>query len=334
MAALTLHDRIAAFIERGDGDVDVLALEAYAAQCAASPLLAALASPDHPRTIDEIPALPVSLFKELDLGPMPALPTDVVFRTSGTTGQTRGVRRARDTRLYDHGSVQHIDRCITGRPERIFSLCPTESDSSLAHMLRTFGPVEPAFDVAGVDDDAWERLDRMASFGPVFVGATAFALDSLLSRPGHVSLASDSVVMVTGGFKGRDTRLDAPQMYEMLAARFGAPRVVGQYGMTELSSQLWTTPVAAGQAPGPFVAPPWLTVRTADPYTGRPVDGPGVLRFVDLANLGGVIAIETQDVGVVESRREGDRVTLLGRLAGAELRGCSLRAEAARARLP
>ena len=36
-----------------------------------------------------------------------------------------------------------------------------------------------------------------------------------------------------------------------------------------------------------------------------------------------VLAIETMDLGVVE----GQRVTLHGRLAGAELRGCSLRAE-------
>ncbi len=333
MAALTLHERIATFIERGEGDVELLALEAYAAQCAASPLLAALCAPTHPNYIDEIPALPVALFKELDLGPAPALPGDVVFRTSGTTGQTRGVRRCRNTRLYDLGAVRHIDRCISHRPTQILSLCPTDLDSSLAHMLRAFGSVVPAFTAAGVDAGAWKLLAGLAATGPVFVAATAFALDGMLSMPGTISLTDDSLIMVTGGFKGRDTRLDAPEMYRILGGRFGAPRVVGQYGMTELSSQLWTSPVSAGQLPGAFVAPPWLKVRAADPHSGRPVDGPGVLRFVDLANLGGVVAIETQDLGVVESRAEGDHVTLLGRLAGAELRGCSLRAEAARARL-
>ncbi len=333
MATLTLHERIAAFMARGEGEVEALALEAFAAQRTASAVLAALAGSIHPKSIHDIPALPVALFKELDLGPTPAHPDDAVFRTSGTTGQTRGVRRCRDTSLYDLGAVRHIDRCIIDRPSQIFSLCPTETDSSLAHMLRTFGPVEPVFSAAGVASDAWARLATVASGGPVFVATTAFALDMLLSLPGSVTLGFGSVVMVTGGFKGRDTRLDAPAMYHALGERFGAPRVVGQYGMTELSSQLWTGPVGAGMLPGAFIAPPWLKVWAADPHTGRRVEGPGVLRFVDLANLGGVIAIETQDLGVVHTHDDGDRVTLVGRLMGADLRGCSLRAEAARARL-
>jgi hypothetical protein len=98
--------------------------------------------------------------------------------------------------------------------------------------------------------------------------------------------------------------------------------------MTELCSQLWTDPVSAGGVPAEFVAPPWLRAWTVDPFNAQPAPAGGLLRFCDLANLDSVLCIETQDLGVVEERAEGDRVRLVGRVDGAELRGCSLRAEA------
>lgn len=330
MAALSA--RLEAFLRGDGGDLTELALAAFAADAAGNPLLAALGGPTAPRTLEALPAVPVALFKELDLGPQPRRPSDVVFRTSGTTGQVRGERRMRDTRLYDLGAATHAERCIPGRPRRIFSLCPADADSSLGHMVASFGEVHGAFGPDGVAPDAWARLAALAAGGPVFLASTAFALDALFALPGAVALDERSVLMVTGGFKGRHTRLDAPGLYAAVPGRLGAPRVVGEYGMTELSSQLWTEPVAAGQVPGAFVAPPWLYVYPVDPASGAPVAGDGVLRFVDLANAGSVLAIETQDLGRVERRPEGDRVTLLGRLDGAELRGCSLRAEAVRAR--
>jgi hypothetical protein len=88
--------------------------------------------------------------------------------------------------------------------------------------------------------------------------------------------------------------------------------------MTELSSQLWD--IGDG-----FIAPPWLHIYTVSPSTGEPCSGVGLLRFVDLANYGSCIAIETLDLGVVE----GNKVTLMGRLPGAKIRGCSLTAEEA-----
>lgn len=327
MAGVTA--RIRRFIEAGEGSFAALALEAHAQQVAENPRLAALAGGVRPARWEEIPAVPVALFKELDLGPEPPLPTDVIFRTSGTTGQVRGVHRARSTELYDAGTVLHARARVPRLPRRIVSLCPTDADSSLGHMLTRLGEVGAAFVDGAVAPDTWARL---AAAGPVFLAATAFALDALLAQEGRVVLTPESVVMVTGGFKGRRVRLDAPGLYEAIPARLGAPRVVGEYGMTELSSQLWTDPVPAGALPGAFVAPPWLRVYTADPISGEPVAGEGVLRFVDLANAGSVLAIETQDVGRVEAAPGGDRVTLIGRLEGAELRGCSLRAEAARER--
>src|SRR5690606_28011337 len=75
-------------------------------------------------------------------------------------------------------------------------------------------------------------------------------------------------------------------------------------------------------APRRKLGPAWLRTRAVDPATLDPVpDGtPGLLCHVDLANAGSVLAVQTEDVGIVEA----GRVRLLGRLPGAEPRGCAL----------
>lgn len=325
-----MRDTVLHYLRGGGGDPEALAIALFHAQRAASPLVAALtAAPDgrapDPQRWEEIPAVPVSLFKELPLRSFDGAPGRI-FRTSGTTGAVRGEHAMRDTAVYDAASLRHVQACVPELPADVVSLCPPpDADSSLGHMVGRFtrGALRACFDPdTGVDPAFFEALDR-----PCFVASTAFALDAALALPGRAALDARSVVMVTGGFKGRRVRLDSAGLYRALADRLGAPRVVGEYGMTELSSQLWTDPVPAGAVPGAFRAPPWLHVYTVDPITAAPVAGEGLLRFVDLANTDSVVAIETMDLGVVERHPDGDRVHLRGRAAGAELRGCSLRAE-------
>ena len=96
--------------------------------------------------------------------------------------------------------------------------------------------------------------------------------------------------------------------------------LVTEYGMTELSSQLWGTPDK------PYRPPPWLRVVAVDPASATPLPPgtSGQLRFVDLCNLDGTLAIETMDAGTVQA---DGRVLLHGRLEGAVARGCSLTVE-------
>jgi len=124
--------------------------------------------------------------------------------------------------------------------------------------------------------------------------------------------------MVTGGFKGRKMSVSEIEMEDALRALFPNARIVGEYGMTELSSQLWSVPLG-----GPFVLPPWMKAVAVDPATGTPAPT-GLLRFFDLSNHQTVMAIETMDVGTIHP---GGRVTLHGRLPGAIARGCSLTVE-------
>ncbi|MDP2313757.1 MAG: hypothetical protein Q8P41_12690 [Pseudomonadota bacterium] len=327
-----MKDRIRRFIEAGEGDFEALAVELFHWQVTHNPTYRALAGDHSPECVEEIPAVPVALFQSLVLTSFPLAETGVTFRTSGTTGAVRGVHRLRDTMLYDLGAWRHFQACAGVLPARVVSLCPDDPDSSLGHMVSCFGRELVArnmllplclFRGGAVVPDAWSQLHAAAQQGPVLLAATAFALDALFALPGRTKLGPASLVMVTGGFKGRKVRLDAESLYAAVPERLGAPRVIGEYGMTELSSQLWTAPVPAGSVPGAFCAPPWLRAYTVDPSTGAPVAGEGLLRFVDLCNVDSVMAIETMDLGVVD----GHRVTLRGRLAGAEARGCSMRAE-------
>jgi len=119
-----------------------------------------------------------------------------------------------------------------------------------------------------------------------------------------------------------------------LAFQLGPGRVVGEYGMTELTSQLYEgtireSALAArhpGAAPGIYFEPHWLRVTPVDPLSLLPVaEGDvGLARFIDLGNVDSAVSVVTQDL----VRRADGGVQLLGRQAGAPPRGCSLAVEA------
>jgi len=302
-----------------------LALAIHAHQHAHDPLLARL-RPTPATRWQDIPAIPVDTFKQLAVGTVQADDAGVVFRTSGTTQGARGVHRLRDTRAYDHGSMAWARRCVPDMPAETLALLPdpaTSPDSSLSHMVAGFAPAERTswHLVDGRVDHASLTRAIQAARRPVFLCSTAFALADALEHD-LPALPEGSLVMVTGGFKGRRTQVSESDLHEAATHRLGAARVVLEYGMTELSSQLW------GHPDSPYQPPPWLRVVAVDPATGaaRPPGQAGQLRFFDLANVDSTLCIDTLDGGVVH----GDgSLTLHGRLAGAEARGCSLPVEEA-----
>lgn len=302
----------------------VLALHAH--QAASDPALAALASPA-PTTWADVPAVPVDLYKRLRIGTVREERAPVCFLTSGTTGGGRGCHALLDTRLYNHGALAWALRCVPDLPADVVALLDDPDrapDSSLSHMVALFprGAGHASWHVRdGVLDRDGLHARLGATHGPVFLAATAFALAEWVVGD-VLPLPPGSVVMVTGGFKGRKVELDDLALYAAVRTRLGCARIVVEYGMTELSSQLWGIP---GEALRP---PPWLRAVAVDPATGEalPPGTPGQLRFYDLANVDSSVGVETLDRGLVH----GDgAVELLGRLDGADARGCSLRIEEA-----
>jgi hypothetical protein len=135
--------------------------------------------------------------------------------------------------------------------------------------------------------------------------------------------------METGGFKGRARAVPRTELYGALSEALGIPegRIVNEYGMTELLSQLYESHLRTGDpASRRHVAPPWLGLQALDPETLVPREPgePGLLSFFDLANVASVSAVLTEDVGRIH---EDGTLALEGRSPGAEPRGCSLAME-------
>jgi hypothetical protein len=175
----------------------------------------------------------------------------------------------------------------------------------------------------------------------VLLAGTAFAFAQWLELAGkggwEVSLPEGSRIMETGGYKGRTRALAREDLYRGLGEAFGVPvrRIVSEYGMTELLSQFYEPNLGEGgggrghgaePVAGRFHrGPPWVRTRILDPLTlGEMREGePGLLAHMDLANLGSVSGILTEDMG----RRVPGGFQLVGRRKGAEPRGCSLAME-------
>ena len=134
--------------------------------------------------------------------------------------------------------------------------------------------------------------------------------------------------MQTGGFKGRSREVEPDELRRAISRRYGVPEthIVAEYGMTELSSQLYETTLR-GDTHRRLWAPGWVRARVVDPESLAEVEEgvAGILRLDDAANLDSVCAIQTSDVAI----RHGQTFLLLGRAPGSVPRGCSLAVEEA-----
>jgi hypothetical protein len=268
------------------------------------------------------------MFKRYRLATFPPEETGVIFRTSGTTGEVRGEHHFKTTLLYEASILAGWRRlALPELPTLVLTPTPAQAPhSSLAYMMGTLAAQhrEPVRFVT-LDDDALRTIGDE----PVALLGTALAFLHWFERMGDRSLAlpPGSFAMETGGYKGSGREIPKSELYALFAARLGLPAdaVWNEYGMTELSSQAYTSGLER-----PHAAPPWLRGVVIDPETGGEVaDGEiGALRLFDLANLGSVLALQTRDL----ARRAGDAFFLIGRDPGALPRGCSRAADEALSR--
>ena len=293
------------------------------------------------------PALPTDVFRFRRIAAHPEAEDLRVFRSSGTTSSERSVHVYRDLSLYDfaaraaarHMLFPDVDKM------RLVMLAPHEDearDSSLEYMLARFAEWfgtectwvwrHGALDIELL---AKQLRDAEASGQPLAVLGTSFAFvhaeDGLRDR--RFELPPGSRIMQTGGYKGRSREVDRGVLLEAIHARYGvaAPRIINEFGATELSSQLYDTTlrehIYEPAGPRRLWVPPWVRATPVDPDTLHPVEGEsvGVLRIDDTANLDSICCIQTADL----ARRLDDGIVVLGRASGATPRGCSLAADQA-----
>lgn len=290
----------------------------------------------------QIPAIPTAGFKELVLTTSPVQKTVKIFKTSGTTGASRGAHFFDTLKLYNAAIAPPFRQYLLPDTHN-FLFCylissPKDSpNSSLSYMIgvidKVFAKGKGRYFVKGSEIDHDLLIKNLKAFGKkVFILSTAFSLKSFLDflkkKDIALQLPKGSRLMETGGFKGRVKEVSKKALYTECRKRLGIDPAycVSEYGMTELSSQFYDTSLrdeCMGIRRKPFKAgPAWLRTLVIDPKTGKAAKkgSVGLLRHFDLANRGSVLAVQTEDMG----RETGEGFELLGRAKGSQLRGCSL----------
>lgn len=295
------------------------------------------------RSYEDIVAVPAEVFRWARVAVHPRSLDTARFETSGTSGAEPGLhamRRLDTYRKLSVGFARSAFGSVLNRHPRVMALAPEPrqpNTSSLGAMMRFF---MEEFDGEGeiwLIDEAGIALGRLEAElarareqdRPVLLLATSFALVALLDSLDERRLVCPrgSLVMQTGGFKGRTREVPRERLRQQLAQAFEIPveAVIGEYGMTELTSQLYEATAPGGllvAAPGVYVEPPWLEITPVDPLTlSRVPDGEvGLARIIDLGNVDSCVAVLTED----RVRRTKGGVQVLGRRTGARPRGCSL----------
>jgi len=269
-----------------------------------------------------IPALPIGFFKETKVI-SGAFEPEKIFESSGTTGIVTSQHHVKSLDLYERsfkagfahffGNIQ--DWCV-------LALLPAyleRANSSLVYMadslIRASGHPDSGFYLYNYGElsQTIQKLEK-AGQKTILLGVTFALLDFSEAYPQQLK---HTIVMETGGMKGRGKELTRQELHETLCERLGVKKIFAEYGMTELLSQAYSL------GGGRYQCPPWMKVyvRSEDDPLSVSVKGSGIIQVVDLANIFSCSFIATQDVGTVF---EDGTFEILGRLDNSDLRGCSL----------
>lgn len=377
-----LHERVRGFARaslggtQGDERFEDLALEIAQFQARRIPGYARLVESRGVllERFDSIVAVPTDVFRLTRVAAHAGEHDVASFHTSGTTAALSGKHHFRTLKTYEELSLAFGRRALTsvfGGQRVVVALAPPPSQaphSSLGHMLSLFmnrwdgralsvAPRGAVYDPessgrwlggsGGIDLEGLRRaaLVALERQEPLLVLATSFALVAMLDglAGALVPAPKRTIVMYTGGFKGRSREVKPEELRCEIARVFRIPevQVMGEYGMTELTSQLYEATLPGGDLSAPkgvYLEPPWLRVIPVDPVSLKPVrfGEVGLAKIVDLGNVDSAVAILTQDlvrrvaIGQIEpgdeepGRSLESGVELLGRRKGSPVRGCSL----------
>ncbi len=265
--------------------------------------------------------IPIEFFKQFELKTAEPWEAAAIFESSGTSGQKPSNHFVKDLNLYKRAAVAAFHQFFPQEPYKILALLPSyleRGNSSLVYMVQHW---MEHFGLAGsgfyLHDFAALRKVIDESEEPVLLIGVSFALlDFAEAYPG--SLPKGTIVMETGGMKGRREELVRWELHERLCQAFKLPYITSEYGMTELMSQAYAL------QGGRFFSPPWLKVVITDIHLAEFIQKTGHIgriNFIDLANVHSCAFIASDDIGRMHADGSFE---VLGRLDHAEMRGCSL----------
>jgi phenylacetate-coenzyme A ligase PaaK-like adenylate-forming protein len=265
----------------------------------------------------EIPHLPIELFKTQRVYCGEREP-EAVFTSSSTGGDGESRHYVASLADYDRVYTEGF-RQFYGDPARwsIYALLPSYLERQGSSLVRMADGLIEQGRGGGFYLYDHDRLmaDMTADKGQKILLGVSYALLDLAERGER--LTADTIVMETGGMKGKRAEMPKDEMHRILKQAFGVEAIHSEYGMAELMSQAYSN------GEGIFRTPPWMRVSLRslnDPFETFAV-GRGGINITDLANIESCAFIQTQDTGSVAP--DGS-FTLLGRAAHADIRGCNL----------
>lgn len=269
----------------------------------------------------EIPFMPISFFKHRQIK-TGQWDEEIIFKSSGTTGEDRSKHYLKDLSFYTDNS-QLIFNSVYGDPAQynFLALLPSyleRQDSSLIYMVDELiknGKGSSGYFLNNLEDLAGTIRQLQTNGEKIFLIGVSFALLDLAENY-NLNL-KDAIVMETGGMKGRRKEVVRSELHQVLSEAFNVNNIHSEYGMTELLSQAYAL------REGVFYPPNWMRAYTRDlndPFEIK-FQQIGGLNIIDFANIDSCSFIETQDMGRVF---EDGGFEVLGRIDNSEIRGCNL----------
>ncbi len=280
----------------------------------------------HPSSItkvEEIPFLPIQFFKSRKI--LSSLEeVQETFTSSGTTGSITSKHFVTDINLYKESYLKGFSHFYGNIEDYVvLALLPNyleREGSSLVFMvddlIQKSKNSESGFYLNNIEELAKKLTELDKKGQKVLLIGVSFALLDLIETA-QFNL-KNTIIMETGGMKGRRKELVREELHQILQNGFGVSEIHSEYGMTELLSQGYS------DGNGVFDTPPWmkiLTRDTEDALTIQQIGKTGGINVIDLANYNSCSFIATQDLGKVH---KNGTFEIIGRFDNSDIRGCNL----------
>ncbi len=275
------------------------------------------------KSIQQIPFLPIQFFKSHSVVSN-TNPIQATFTSSGTTGMSTSKHLVTDVSIYEESYRKGFSQFYGNIEDyAILALLPSyleREGSSLIHMvddlIQLSNQPESGFYLHNYDE-LIEKLIQLDQAGQnvILIGVT-YALLDLVEK--HSFQLENTIIMETGGMKGKRKEMIREELHQKLCEGFGVNAIHSEYGMTELLSQAYSL------GEGIFECPSWMQILvrdTEDALSYVRESKTGGINVIDLANINSCSFIATQDLG---KKYTNGSFEILGRFDHSDIRGCNL----------
>ncbi|WP_339839849.1 acyl transferase [uncultured Flavobacterium sp.] len=275
------------------------------------------------KSLTEIPFLPIQFFKSHEVISSTE-PIQATFTSSGTTAMQTSKHLVTDISLYEE-SYRNAFSEFYGNIEDycVLALLPSyleREGSSLIHMvddlIQSSNHEDSGFYLNNYDELIAKLIELDNSGQNVLLIGVTYALLDLIEL--HKFQLKNTIIMETGGMKGKRKEMIREELHEILCQGFGVPVIHSEYGMTELLSQAYSL------GNGIFECPNWMQILirdTEDALSYVNEGKTGGINVIDLANINSCSFIATQDLG---KKYPNHSFEVLGRFDNSDIRGCNL----------